>query len=65
MYMKVLFEKLNSAFMSGVRRKDQLTAGNEMTVTSEITARKVIPESVSLFIASMNTLTIFPLFMEW
>ena len=36
-----------------------------MTVTSEITARKVIPESVSLFIASMNTLTIFPLFMEW
>lgn len=46
--------------MSGVIRKDLLTAGNGMALTPEITAGEAVPESNgAVFTASINALTIF------
>lgn len=44
MYMKVLFKKLSSRGVLDVIKEYQVTAGNGMTVTPEIIARKIDPE---------------------
>lgn len=61
MYMKVLFKKLSSRGILDVIKEYQVTAGNGMTVTPEIIARKIDPEQNSDSVHSL-ALTIF-LFM--